>query len=850
MANYTQETQDKILDFINRAQNKIADLSTDLARSLDEVDMDPELVQIPIGLLDFIESLLSPHLDWEEADVIDLVDFWMDRAELSKIVSLQLSNYQMPRVTFNYGDGITQAQLDAVNAASVGRDNALQAEVDQNTADILGIGAILPADFYDIFVGSTVNVWADDARLHTHGNMAQIDVITAQDITNLSSLLNHYNNNVAGQKHISEAERITWTARLQGITAPGASLTVNVTDPLNPILSYTQQAIAISMVTLLQSTLDSLQSQINAIPAGATGATPVITIGTVTSGPDETPAVAISGTPEDPVMDFTLKDGVDGTDGSDFVIDTRGTSIDRLNASFSRKTIADIDFNTGTNEITVPTHGYYDGMRMYLSGVDLPDPFLEYNKYYVTVVNASTITLSTVENGTPVDIIDQGSGTIYLFPISDFTYLGNDNGFLYFRLDAVLFPDATDSASWSSGIQIIGEHGWSPLFGLFTSGVDTKVIQLLDWTGGTGTKPSPDPSLGTPYYLGASGWVTDYNSAVNIVGPAGPTGADGAMFFPDEQGGTADRVTYDAEPTDFVFYDNELGLVYKKLTDASADWSVGFQWQGPEGPAAPGGGSDEYIGDSPSTVTVGGLLAGAVLTSRTYTSILQEMLVVFLVPTFTGAPGVTGQSSTVEVGTVLSTTRDFTWATTNPSNVEPNSLIIRDVTGASDLATGLADDSAEAGVTIATLELATEGSTQQWRMEAEDTNLLAFNSANRVITARFYRFFGPNATTPTNSATVRALPSSAFQTANGNTFILATGNTLTKFVVALPPGRTISLVTDLDALGADITSQYVSQGTVSVNDDGGTGTAQTYNLYEMNVGGAYSSSHDHEITTA
>ncbi|NJO65425.1 MAG: hypothetical protein HC836_47230, partial [Richelia sp. RM2_1_2] len=126
----------------------------------------------------------------------------------------------------------------------------------------------------------------------------------------------------------------------------------------------------------------------------------------------------------------------------------------------------------------------------------------------------------------------------------------------------------------------------------------------------------------------------------------------------------------------------------------------------------------------------------------------------------------------------------------------------------------------------------------------------ATSVSNTTITGRFLRFYGPTASSPTDSATVRALPSSALQTANVMTFTLNTGNVETKFVVALPPGRTITSVFDTDAANANITSSYVFTGTINVNDGGGSGTPRTYNIYELNLGAPYSSSHAHSITTA
>jgi hypothetical protein len=163
------------------------------------------------------------------------------------------------------------------------------------------------------------------------------------------------------------------------------------------------------------------------------------------------------------------------------------------------------------------------------------------------------------------------------------------------------------------------------------------------------------------------------------------------------------------------------------------------------------------------------------------------------------------------------------------------------------LGSGLDDDGSEV-LTITTNQLNTEGETQVWRAEGTNTETDGFTSSSRTTRARYFRFYGPSAASPTNSAEVRALSDSAFQTSNSQTFTLNTGDTLTKYVVALPPGRTISEVIDLDALSANITANYVLQGTINVLDAGGTNRA--YNLYEMNNAVPYSSNHRHQITTA
>ena len=118
-------------------------------------------------------------------------------------------------------------------------------------------------------------------------------------------------------------------------------------------------------------------------------------------------------------------------------------------------------------------------------------------------------------------------------------------------------------------------------------------------------------------------------------------------------------------------------------------------------------------------------------------------------------------------------------------------------------------------------------------------------ASNTVLLTGYYNiFYGPSASAPLNSAAVRALPSNRFTNA-GNVFILNTGNTNINFTVALPPGKTLVSVIDLDALNANITANYVAT-TFNVNDAGGTPVS--YTILTMTSGVPYGTSHQHQIT--
>jgi hypothetical protein len=131
-----------------------------------------------------------------------------------------------------------------------------------------------------------------------------------------------------------------------------------------------------------------------------------------------------------------------------------------------------------------------------------------------------------------------------------------------------------------------------------------------------------------------------------------------------------------------------------------------------------------------------------------------------------------------------------------------------------------------------------------YRVSVTDSYTTATASYN--ITYKYVVFYGPSATSPTNSAGVRSLANRRFTDA-GNTFILNTGAAQTIFTVAVPATMSLTQVLDLDALNANITANYVLS-TFNVNDGGGTPVA--YKIYTLTNAIPYSSDHRHQITIA
>lgn len=76
------------------------------------------------------------------------------------------------------------------------------------------------------------------------------------------------------------------------------------------------------------------------------------------------------------------------------------------------------------------------------------------------------------------------------------------------------------AASLLIGAGVAGEKGWSPVFGLVTDG-DRRVLQLVDWIGGEGTKPA------TGQYIGPTGLVATAAEGVDLRGSSGLDGDNG-----------------------------------------------------------------------------------------------------------------------------------------------------------------------------------------------------------------------------------------------------------------------------------------------------------------------------------
>ncbi|HEY6143750.1 MAG TPA: hypothetical protein VIV55_10100 [Flavobacterium sp.] len=251
--------------------------------------------------------------------------------------------------------------------------------------------------------------------------------------------------------------------------------------------------------------------------------------------------------------------------------------------------------------------------------------------------------------------------------------------------------------------------------------------------------------------------------------------------------------------------------------------------------------------------TLGKYVSGQTIPAvgKTAQQVITDIALEYVNPVFTTF-SISGQPTTIEVGTTLSGSKPFVWAITQNSATVPT-IDLFDNTAAVTLLAGTPNDGSQAQ-NIATIQLNADGSTQSWRGIGNNTAPIGtFNSGNFIVTARFIRWWSPVASYPANPLDGAAnrtyasgLSNSAFKTPGANTFTLVTGTIQNKFIVLLPAGVTIVSVIDQTNANTNITANFILSA-ITINDIGGT--PRNYNMYQYTNAIPYTTSANLFVTT-
>lgn len=164
-----------------------------------------------------------------------------------------------------------------------------------------------------------------------------------------------------------------------------------------------------------------------------------------------------------------------------------------------------------------------------------------------------------------------------------------------------------------------------------------------------------------------------------------------------------------------------------------------------------------------ATVTVGGITAGTDLSNINYDTLLQQLLAPYASPAFSSFT-MSGQATSIEVGTTLTGSKNFAFSFTNGANVSPNTLAIFDVTAATFLVTGAPTTSPQAA-SIGSVTLSSPG-TYSWRGQATNTNTINFSSAPFTVSWLWRLYYGTSTNTTLTEAQIEALTNNSLVAVN------------------------------------------------------------------------------------
>ena len=186
-----------------------------------------------------------------------------------------------------------------------------------------------------------------------------------------------------------------------------------------------------------------------------------------------------------------------------------------------------------------------------------------------------------------------------------------------------------------------------------------------------------------------------------------------------------------------------------------------------------GGASPVLNSTTPTPTTIGGISSGTTFDNMPVETVLYNLLYPYQPPAFSSF-SISGQTSPLEVGaTVTGGSRTFTWVTTNSANIQPNSVVIQNITGGTTtIATGLANDGTEA-VTITSVSK-NSATSHVWRILASNTNSVQF-TRDFTVAWQWRKYHGESTLTTMSEPEIEALRISQLSTAFAGTYSFNAG---------------------------------------------------------------------------
>jgi hypothetical protein len=167
-------------------------------------------------------------------------------------------------------------------------------------------------------------------------------------------------------------------------------------------------------------------------------------------------------------------------------------------------------------------------------------------------------------------------------------------------------------------------------------------------------------------------------------------------------------------------------------------------------------------------ITLGGVEAGTVFNNTPYNAVFDDLFFPYLTPNFTSF-AISSQSTILEKGdTLLGGPRTFTWSTSNPSYISPNTIKIKDIDGGNIIistpSSGITNDGSES-ISISSI---IKNSTNiqeyyRWQIRGTRTNNTEF-TRNYTVYWRWRIYYGTDTGTTLTADGITGLTSSQLDT--------------------------------------------------------------------------------------
>lgn len=180
-----------------------------------------------------------------------------------------------------------------------------------------------------------------------------------------------------------------------------------------------------------------------------------------------------------------------------------------------------------------------------------------------------------------------------------------------------------------------------------------------------------------------------------------------------------------------------------------------------------------YTNSTPVPTTIGGITAGSTFSNQTMQQMWDTLLYPYQAPAFSSF-SISGQSTTIEVGTSIAGTKTFSWSTANPSNVQANTISIVDLTNSTTLATGLANDGTES-ILLPSAVVKNSATSNTWRITGTNTNSVSF-TADFVVNWYWKIYYGTSANTTLTEVQIESLANTSLSNNITGSFSFAGGN--------------------------------------------------------------------------